>query len=151
MWPGAARTTITSFLRGLDTSYQQRWLWYQNVHVLTVAGTQTWYLPKDWYWRVVVTGARSGFTGRAIEWVPSGSTRLGFPIYHNLSANLGFALGTENFAQADQIGRFSARIFAGGLRYRFTPKQDISGYIARQDRSQSRTQSSYGLSYGFRF
>jgi YaiO family outer membrane protein len=138
-------------LRGLEASYQQRWLWYQNAHVLTVSGAQTWYFPKDWNLRIVATGARSGFTSTGIEWVPSGSTRLSFPVHGQLGANLAFAVGTENFAEADQIGRFSARTYAGGLRYRFTPKQDLTSYIAHQDRSQGRSQVSYGLSYGFRF
>lgn len=141
----------TRFVRGLETSYQQRWLWYEGAHVVTLSGTQIWYLPKDWTWRLVVTGARSNFAGSGVEWVPSGSTRLGFPVRRRLSGNLSFAVGTENFAEADQIGRFSAHTYAAGLRYRFTAKQDVSGYVSRQDRSQSRSQTSYGLSYGSRF
>jgi hypothetical protein len=86
-----------------------------------------------------------------VEWVCSGATRLAFPLHRQLSANLGFANGTENFAHVDQIGRFSARTYIGGLKYRFTARHDISGYVAVQDRSQGRTENSFGVSYGFRF
>jgi hypothetical protein len=72
-------------------------------------------------------------------------------LYRRLSGNLSFAVGSENFAQVDQIGRFSAYTFGAGLRYRFTRRQDLSGYVASQQRTQDRTQNSFGLSYGFRF
>jgi tetratricopeptide (TPR) repeat protein len=138
-------------IKGLEASYQQHWFWYQGAHVLTLSGAQLYYLPKEWTWAISVTGARSGFIGTGIEWVPSGYARLGFPLYRNLSGNVAFANGTENFAQIDQIGRFSARTYAGGLKYRFTPAQDITGYIAIQDRSDGDTENSFGVSYGLRF
>ncbi len=139
------------WVKGLEVSYLQHWFWYQGAHVLTLSSTQLYYLPREWTWSITVTGARSGFTGTTIEWVPSGMTRLTFPIHHNISASLLFANGTENFAQVDQIGHFSARTFAGGLRYRFAPGQDINGYIAIQRRSDGDTQNSFGVSYGFHF
>jgi len=139
------------YVQALEASYQQKWLWYRGAHILTLTVSQLYYLPKDWTWTLSVTGARSGFSGGGIDWVPSGSTRLGFPLYRRLSGSLGFAAGSEDFAQVDQVGRFAARTFSGGLRYRFAGSQDISGYIASQDRSQSRTQNSFGLSYGFHF
>jgi hypothetical protein len=37
------------------------------------------------------------------------------------------------------------------LRYRISLRHDISGYVASQDRSQGRTQNSFGMSYGLRF
>jgi len=138
-------------IRGLEASYQQRWLWYQGAHVLTLGATQLYYLPKDWTWTLTVTGARGGFSGTGVDWVPSGSTRLVFPLPARFTGNLTFAVGTENFAQVDEIGRFSARTYGGGLKYRISPRQDVSGYIADQERTQGRTQNSYGLSYGFRF
>jgi tetratricopeptide (TPR) repeat protein len=139
------------WIKGFEASYQQRWLWYQGAHVLTLSATQLYYLPGEWTWSLTLTGARSGFANAGIEWVPSGSTRLQFPLHRALTGNVAFANGTENFAQVDQIGHFSARTFAGGLKYRFEARQDISGYVAVQDRTQGRSQNSYGLSYGFRF
>jgi len=139
------------WIRGLEASYQQHWLQFRGAQVLTVGVSQLFYLPKEWTWALTVTGARSEFSGSGIEWVPSGSTQLGFPLYRRLTANLSFGVGSENFAEVDQIGRFSARTFGGGLRYRFAARQDISGYVASQDRSQSRSQNSFGLSYGIRF
>lgn len=138
-------------IRGLEASYQQRWFWYRGAHVLTLGASQLYYLPKDWTWTLTVNGARSGFGGTGVDWVPSGSTRLAFPLPARFTGNLTFADGTENFAQVDEIGRFSARTYGGGLKYRIAARQDVSGYIAVQDRTQGRTQNSYGLSYGFRF
>jgi Tfp pilus assembly protein PilF len=138
-------------IRGIEVAYQQHWFWYRGAHVLTAGMSQFLYLPREWTWALTVNGARSGFSGSGIEWVPSGSTRLGFPLCHGLSGNVLFAVGSENFAQVDQIGRFSARTFGGGLRYRISPQHDISGYIASQDRSQGRVQNSFGLNYGIRF
>ena len=139
------------WVRGLEASYQQHWFWYQGAHVLTLNCTQLYYLQHDWTWALSVTGARSGFTGTGIEWVPSGYARLGFPIYRNLSGDVTFGSGTEDFAQIDQIGHFSARTYAGGLKYRIAQGQDIRGYVAVQDRSAGQTQHTFGLSYGFRF
>jgi YaiO family outer membrane protein len=140
-----------SVIRGLEASYQQRWLWYEGAHVLTLSLSQIYYLPRDWTWALTVTGARSGFWGTRVDWVPSGSSRLGFPVFRRLSGNISFGVGSENFAQVDQIGRFAARTYGAGLKYRFAENQDISGYFAWQDRSQDRTQTSFGISYGIRF
>jgi Tfp pilus assembly protein PilF len=148
---GHGFTSETWFVRGLDIAYQQHWFWYRGAHVLTTGVSQLFYMPRDWTWLVTVNGARGGFSGSGVEWVPSGSTRLSFPLYRTLSGNLLFAVGSENFAQVDQIRRFSARTFGGGLRYRISTRHDVSGYVASQNRSQGRTQNSFGLSYGIRF
>ena len=137
--------------RGLESSYQQHWLWFKDAHVLTLNSTQLVYLPRDWTWTLSGTAARSTFSGTGSEWRPAGLTKLGFPLHRRLTANTFFAVGSENFALVDQIGSFSARTYGGGTRFRFSASQDISGYIARQDRSKGRTQTSYGVSYGIRF
>jgi tetratricopeptide (TPR) repeat protein len=139
------------WVKGLEASYQQHWFWYVGAHVLTLSCTQLYYLPNDWTWTISITGARSGFTGTGVEWVPSGYARLGFPIYRNLGGDVTFGSGTEDFAQIDQIGHFSARTYVGGLKYRLSAAQDIRGYVAVQDRSAGLTQNSYGVSYGFHF
>jgi len=148
---GHGFTSETKFVRGLDITYQQHWFWYRGAHVFTTGVSHLFYMPREWTWLVTVNGARSGFSGSGIEWVPSGSTRLSFPLYRPVSGNLLFAVGSENFAQVDQIGRFSARTFGGGLRYSISARHDVSGYVASQNRSQGRTQNSFGLSYGIRF
>jgi YaiO family outer membrane protein len=138
-------------VRGLELSHQQRWLWYDDARILTLTTGEVMYLPRGWMWSFSVTAARSQFTGLPTDWQPSGATRLTFPLHRRLTGNVGFAVGSENFALIDQTGRFAARTFAGGLRYQFADNQDITGYVAAQDRSQSRSQSSFGISYGFRF
>ncbi len=138
-------------LRGVETSYRQNWLWFNQARILTLTGTAVVYLPKEWTWSLALTGARSHFPAVGPEWRPSGITRLGMPLHRRVTANLFYAVGTENFARIDQLGRFSARTFGGGARFRLTPQQDIAGYVSYQNRSQGRTQLSFGFSYGIRF
>jgi tetratricopeptide (TPR) repeat protein len=139
------------WVRGLESSYQQHWFWYQGAHVLTLSTNQIVYLPHAWTWSLNVTGARTGFLGTPVDWTPSGWTKLGFPVQRRVTGNVFFAVGSENFAQIDQIGRFSAHTFGGGLRYPFAACQDITGYVARQNRTQGQIDTSFGLSYGIRF
>ena len=145
----------TRFLRAVETAYQQHWFWFAGARILALTGSALLYLPHDWTWSLAVTGARSRFSTAGAEWRPSGLARLSFPVgklrERPLTANLFYAVGTENFAQADQIGRFSARTFGGGARFRFTPRQELTGYVAYQNRSLGRTQTTFGLSYGLRF
>jgi tetratricopeptide (TPR) repeat protein len=138
-------------VRGLETSYDQHWFWYRNATILTLGGTGLLYLPRDWTWSLSISAARSGFSTAVSEWQPNGHTRLGFPLWQRLSGNISFGVGSESFAQIDQTGHFAGRTFAGGLRYKFTDTQDVSGYVACQDRSQGRSQTTVGANYGFRF
>ncbi|MGA3088427.1 MAG: tetratricopeptide repeat protein [Terriglobales bacterium] len=139
------------WFRGLESSYQEHSLWYRGAQVFTINTTQILYLPREWTWTLSATGARTRFPGGASDWVPSGSAKLGFPLVRNFSGNALFAVGAENFAQVDQIGRLSARTYGGGLRYRFAERQDVTAFVARQDRDHEQKQTSVGLSYGIRF
>jgi tetratricopeptide (TPR) repeat protein len=140
-----------AWFKGLESSYQEHSLWYRGAQVLTLNTTQVVYLPREWTWTLSLTGSRTRFTGEGSDWVPSGSSKIGFPVYRRLSGNVLFAVGAENFAQVDQIGRLSARTYGGGVRYRFGESQDVTGFVARQDREYGQTQTSLGLSYGIRF
>jgi tetratricopeptide (TPR) repeat protein len=139
------------FVRGLEINYNQRWLWFRTARVLTLTPSVLVYFPRNWIWSIGVTSARSSFPGLAPSWQPSGITRLAFPLVRRLGGNVFFAVGGEDFARTDQIGRFAARTWGGGLRWDVTRRQDLSGYVFSQDRSQRRSQTSAGLSYGFRF
>ena len=139
------------WFKGLESSYQQHWFWYQGAHVLTLNTSQIIYLPHEWTWSLNVTGARTGFVGTPVDWTPTGWTKLGFPLQRRVTGNVFFGVGSENFAQIDQIGRFSAHTFGAGLRYKFAARQDITGYVARQYRTQGQIDTSFGLSYGIRF
>jgi tetratricopeptide (TPR) repeat protein len=138
-------------VQGLESSFQEHYLWYRGAQVDTLNTTQIIYLPREWTWTLSATGSHTAFTNGESEWVPSGSTKVGFPLARRLSGNLLFAVGAENFAQVDQIGRLSARTYGGGLRYRFAESQDVTGFIAIQDREYGQRQTSFGLSYGIRF
>ncbi len=139
------------FVRGLEANYRQHWLWFSSARVLVLTPSALVYLPRDWTWSFSISPARSRFPGTAAEWRPSGQTKLAFPLRPRLSGNVFFAVGTENFGRADQVGRFSARTWGGGMRFELTSRQDFSSYVLYQDRSQSRTQTSFGVSYGIRF
>ena len=139
------------FVRGVEAGHHQHWFWFRQARILALTPSVVLYLPRDWSWSLAVTTARSHFPATVAEWRPSGSTRLNFPLARRLSGHVFFAVGTENFAQTDQIGRFSARTYGGGLRFQITSRQEVSGYVFYQDRSQGRTQTGFGFSYALRF
>jgi len=103
-------------VRGVEVSYQQHWFRYQSGRVLALTPSVLFYLPGEWTWSLQATAARGRLLGFKAEWQPSGWTRLDFPLYRRLSGNIFFGVGTEDFALVDQVGRFSARTFGGGLR-----------------------------------
>jgi tetratricopeptide (TPR) repeat protein len=139
-------------VRGMEFSVSPQWFWYRNSRVMTITTTSLFYLPRDWMWTLTLVCARSSFPVAGVQWQPSGSTRLSFPLVsERLRGHVSFGVGTEDFAKTDEIGHFSARTFAAGLKYRISPVQDFGGYVAYQDRSQQRTQTSFGFTYGIRF
>lgn len=138
-------------LRGVESYLQQRNYWYALAQVSTFGSTQVLYLPKGWLWTLNLTAARTDFQGESAQWTPSGYTRLTFPLSTTLQANVLYGVGTEDFLVADQIGRFSAHTYGGGLRIRLSPVQDLSFQFAFQDRSHAQSQISAGASYGIRF
>jgi YaiO family outer membrane protein len=139
------------FLRGLEVSYQQRWLWFESARVLIFTPAFIAYFPRNWMWSLSVSAARNRIPGAGVEWQPAGSTKLTFPLHRRVMGNVFYGVGAENFALADQIGRFSARTYGGGARMELNRRQDVSFYFAWQDRSRSQRQASFGVSYGFRF
>jgi len=149
------RAGETGFVRGVEFSYVQHWYWYQSARILSLNDTTTVYLPQSWTFALGATGSRSAFSGTKAEWRPSGIARLGFPLANwrdkRLSGNVSFAAGTENFAIVDQIGSFSSQTYGGGLRLQITDRQDLTGFAGYQKRTQNRTDTSFGLSYGIHF
>lgn len=139
------------WVRGVESYALARNLWFSASRVFTIGTTQVVYLPHEWTWTVRITGVRTAFAGANSEWVPSGFTRLSWPISHRVTGNGLFALGAENFSNVDQIGHFSAHTYGGGATVRINSRQDVTGYVAYQRRTQGRTQTSVGLNYGIRF
>lgn len=148
-------TGEANFVRSVELTYDQHWYWYQSARILALSGTALFYLPNEWTFSVTSIGARSSFSGTGTEWRPTGIARLGFPLAHRrerkLTGNLYFAVGTESFSVADQIGRFASQTYGGGLRYQFSARQDMTGYAGYQKRTQDHTDTSFGLSYAFHF
>lgn len=139
-------------VRGVEFSFSPQWFWYRDSSAMTLTSAAIFYLPRSWMWSLTVVAARSSFPTVGAQWQPSGSTRLSFPLRsEQLRGNISFGVGTENFAKVEEVGSFSARTFAGGLKYQINARQDIGGYVAYQARSQQRTQTSVGFSYGIRF
>jgi tetratricopeptide (TPR) repeat protein len=149
------KVSETNLLRAVEFAYGQHWYWYQASRILTLNGTTIVYFPQDFTLSLGATGARSAFSGTGAEWRPSGIARLGFPLANwgekRLSGSVFFAAGTEDFAQIDQIGRFASQTYGGGLRFQLRARQDVTGYASYQKRTQDRTDTSFGLSYGIHF
>jgi len=149
------KVSETNLLRAMEFDYGQHWYWYQTSRILTLSGTTTVHLPRESALSLGATGVRSAFSANGIEWRPSGTARLVFPLAiwkeKRLSGSLTFAAGTEDFAQIDQIGRFASKTYGGGLLYQINARQDITGYASYQKRTQGRTDTSFGLSYGIHF
>jgi tetratricopeptide (TPR) repeat protein len=149
------KTGEAGALRGVELDYGQHWYWYQAARILTLNGVAIIYLPREWSFSLAATGARSAFSGTGVEWRPSGSMRLGFPLATlrpvQVSGNVFFAAGTENFARSDQIGGFASQTYGGGLRFRFSERQDITCVSSYQRRTQNRTDTYLGFSYGIHF
>jgi len=139
------------FIRGLEFNYHQQWYWFSTARVLALTPSAIVYLPREWMWQIAVTAARSSFPALAPVWQPSGITKLTFPVISRLTANVFFAVGSEDYAVTDQLGRFAAQTWGGGLRCQIRSRQYLQGYVFYQNRTQQRSQTSFGLSYGLRF
>ncbi len=142
-------------LRGVELMYGQHWYWYATARILTFDETALVYFPREWTWSIRLTQARSQFSAMPADWKPSGMTRLGFPLAHagarRLLGNIYFAAGTEDFAQISQIGSVASQTYGGGFRFQLNARQDITGYASYQRRTQNRTDTNFGVSYGIRF
>jgi hypothetical protein len=149
------KASEANVLRGFEFVYGQHWYWYQASRILTLSGTTIVYLPRDLTLSLGATGARSTFSGTGAEWRPSGISKLGFPLVNwgekRLFGNIFFAVGTEDFAEVDQIGRFASQTYGGGLRFQINTRQDVTGFASYQKRTGGQTDTSFGLSYGIHF
>src|SRR5690348_4057548 len=149
------RVGESGFVRGVEFNYSQHWYWYQSARILSLTGTTLVYFPRNWTFTLGSTSSRSAFSGTNAEWRPSGIARLGFPLVHwgdqKLSGSVSFAAGTENFAIVDQIGSFSSQTYGSGLRLQITDRQDLTGFAGYQKRTQNRTDTIFGMSYGIHF
>jgi YaiO family outer membrane protein len=138
-------------VRGIEATWHQRWMWYRDASVLILSPGAVFYLPKDWLWLVRVAANRVSITGADTVWQASGWTQLTIPLHPSIDLFVLFAIGAENYGYRDQIVGFSARTGGGGLRWRFAPGQELSGYGQYQSRSNGQTQTSVGASYAIRF
>ncbi len=149
------RISDQAALRGIETTYNQHWLWYDGAHVLVLTGTVAADLARDCRWTVSTNGARSGFAGTPVAWEPSGYTRLDFSLPHvhaeKFLPNLTFAVGSENFTEVDQVRAFASRTYGGGFRLGLSARQFVNLYFAWQDRNGGDSEGIYGASYGVRF
>lgn len=145
----------TSPLRGIETTYNQHWFWYEGAHVLALTGTLAADMARDFRWTISASEARSGFDGTPIAWEPSGYTKLEFPLPHvratRFLPNLTFAVGSENYSEVDQIAAFASRTYGGGFRLGLTGRQYVNFYFAWQMRNGGNSEGIYGASYGIRF
>jgi tetratricopeptide (TPR) repeat protein len=145
----------TAPLRGIETTYNQHWFWYDGAHVLALTGTVAADMARSFRWTFSASEARSGFDGTPVAWEPSGYTRLEFPLPHvraeKFLPNLTFAVGSENYSEVDQIEAFASRTYGGGFRLGLAERQYANFYFAWQIRNGGTSEGIYGASYGIRF
>lgn len=139
-----------SLLRGIETDYQQRWLWFRGARVLRVGPAATLYFPKNWSWAVRLADNRIDLAGSQRKWKPAAMTRLTFPIRKAVSGNLVFSAGTENLGTADQLRWSATRSVGGGLRIRVASRQELIPLVEYQQLAPGRSQTSLGFAYAFR-
>jgi YaiO family outer membrane protein len=145
------RRESTGTLRGVEATFQQRWMAYQDANILMFTPGCIFYLPRDWIWLVRVSGSRVSVSGAGSEWRASGWTRLTVPLHSTVDGFVLAAIGTENYGYRDQIRGFTAETGGAGLRWRLAPGQEITAYGQYQWRSNGQAQTSMGASYGIRF
>jgi YaiO family outer membrane protein len=138
-------------VRGVEAAWQQRCMWYRDASVVILSPGAVFYLPKDWLWLVRVSANWVSISGAESEWRASGWTRLTIPLHPTIDGFVQFAIGAEDYGYRDQIIGFTARTGGAGLRWRFAPGQEISGYGQYQSRSNGQAQTSVGASYAIRF
>ena len=138
-------------VRGIEATWDQRWMWYQDASVMILSPGAVFYLPNDWLWLVRVAANRVSITGAETEWRASGWTQLTIPLHPKVDGFVMLAIGAENYGYRDQIIGFTARTGGGGLRWRFASGQEVSGFGQYQSRSNGQTQTSVGASYAIRF
>jgi tetratricopeptide (TPR) repeat protein len=145
----------TAPLRGIETTYNQHWFWYDGAHVLVLTGTVAADMAHDFRWTFSESEARSGFAGTPAAWEPSGYTKLEFPLPHvraeRFLPNVMFAVGSENYTEVDQIAAFASRTYGGGFRLGLAQRQYMNFYFAWQFRNDGNSEGIYGASYGIRF
>ena len=143
------------FLRGMEATFGPHWYWFRDARALTLTSDVLLYLPREWTWEVTGIAARSHFSATPADWQPSWLSRLNFPAgrisSRQLSGNVFYQLGAEDFAQVDQIGSFSAHSYGGGTKFELTPHQTFHFFATYQKRTNGQTQTSYGVGYDLRF
>jgi len=128
---------------------------YTTARILTISESTLFYLPRDWTWSLALSEARSEFSGTGAEWRPAGMTRLGFPIAgrdeHRLGGNIFLARGTENFAQVDQIGSFSAQTYGGRIARSTDRTPGLDGLRSLSEAHAGPDADKFRTYYGIRF
>jgi tetratricopeptide (TPR) repeat protein len=138
-------------IRGLELNLRQRELWFSNSQIETFGGVEVLYFPRRWMFTVATNAIRTRINDSRVSWIPAGFAQLTFPIAHHLDGNILYGVGAENFLTVDQIGRFSAHTYGGGMKLRLNEMQEITCNIAAQQRTQHRSQFSMWFEYGIRF
>ncbi len=141
----------TGPVRGIETIYRQRWLWYRDTHLFVPSPTIILYLPREWTWLFQYTPSRIVSAGEVPGWKSSGLTRLSFPIKGRTTGYVLFAKGTENFSYAEQIGQLSMQTWAGGMKFWIGSRQEIQVDVQHQRYSGERTLLRAGAIYALHF
>ena len=139
------------FVRGVEATLMQRWMWFRDARVAISAPGVVLYLPKDWQWFSRLSFSRVSVPGAGPDWRNGVLTRLTFPVRRGLAGHLLFASGMENFGTVDQVLLSVSRTGGGGVRLRVAPGQELLAFLYYQAYSQGRSMTSCGFSYALRF
>ncbi|MFQ5818104.1 MAG: tetratricopeptide repeat protein [Terriglobia bacterium] len=107
---------------------------------------------SDLHLEVHYTPARTRFAATASRvWNHGGWTRLVWEANRRVSPYVLYAVGAENFATADRLGRFSAQTYGVGAEVHITPSQGLRLSYHFQNRTQGSREQGFGISYFFGF
>ena len=138
-------------VRGLELSYDQKWVRYPDARIVNFAPSVSFYLPRNWIWTGGISTARTVMESGSPSWSRSAQTRLMFPLHAGYTGQLLLASGAENFGTLDQVLFRNSKLAAAGLKVRIVPGQEINALIGYQQIAGGRTQVSLRLVYALRF
>ncbi|MBI4461772.1 MAG: YaiO family outer membrane beta-barrel protein, partial [Acidobacteria bacterium] len=123
-----------------------------NVHVVT--SLMNWDVRPNLHLAVRYVPARTHFDFPTQKvWNHSGWARLAWDINRTWSPYISFGVGSENFSglSAEQLGRFAAQTYGGGLTVHVRPRQGFRVGYFFQNRTEGRSEQQAALAFFLRF
>jgi YaiO family outer membrane protein len=141
--------------RGVVLGGDYRHLDFADVHVHVASPGLEYYVADRPVWvQAVWSHSWTQFGSSVAAWAHNDSVLLRYneQIAQPLVVHLGYAHGNESFTalSIDQVGRFRANTYSGGLDMTVTPACSIALSYVHQQRSSGAHQRTFGVSVSFR-